>query len=100
MFRQSSSMPRSSDARRFRSRVLLFAASRDWHARQLRAALGKRGVETVILPLEACDFDTTSPSGLKLGKLSDLPDGAIVRTISAGSFEAVTRRLGILHALT
>ena len=28
-----------------------------------------------------------------------MPDGAIVRTISAGSFEAVTRRLGVLHAL-
>ena len=31
--------------------------------------------------------------------MTSLPDGAIVRTIAAGSFEAVTRRLGILHAL-
>ena len=36
------------------------------------------------MPLEACAFDTRSPSGLRLGKLDGLPDGAIVRTISAG----------------
>jgi RimK family alpha-L-glutamate ligase len=85
--------------RRFRARIALFSAARDWHARQLRAACLRRGVEAVTIPLEACDFDTRSPFGLRLGKLADLPDGAIVRTISAGPFEAVTRRLGILHAL-
>jgi tetrahydromethanopterin:alpha-L-glutamate ligase len=97
-------MLRSPDAprprsRRISSRVVLFSSSRDWHARQLRAAFAKRGVEMLLLRLEACGFDTESPFGLRLGKLNDLPDGAMVRGISAGSFEAITRRLGILHAL-
>jgi RimK family alpha-L-glutamate ligase len=97
-------MLRSPDAvrprgRRFSSRVVLFSSSRDWHARQLRAAFAKHGVEMLLVRLESCDFDTESPFGLRLGKLSALPDGAMVRGISAGSFEAVTRRLGILHAL-
>jgi RimK family alpha-L-glutamate ligase len=37
---------------------------------------------------------------LRLPGFADaLPDGAFVRTISAGSFEQVTMRLGVLHAL-
>jgi RimK family alpha-L-glutamate ligase len=97
-------MRRSRDAARplagrYSFHAVLFSSSRDWHTRQLRAAFAKRGVEMVLLRLEACDFDTDSPFGLKLGKLSDLPGGAMVRGISAGSFEAITRRLGILHAL-
>ncbi len=51
------------------------------------------------MPLEACGFDTGAPMGLRLGKLDGLPDGVLVRTVDDGSFEAVTRRLGILHAL-
>ena len=31
--------------------------------------------------------------------MATLPDAVLVRSISAGSFEAVTRRLGVLHAL-
>ena len=96
MLRSPDGAPRR---RRFRARILLFAAARDLQTRQLRAAFACRDVETIRLPLEACDFDTGSPFGLKLGKLKELPDGAIVRSISAGSFEAITRRLGILHAL-
>ena len=30
---------------------------------------------------------------------SRLPDAVHVRTLSAGSFEAITKRLGVLHAL-
>lgn len=51
------------------------------------------------MPLEACAFDTGAPMGLRLGKLDGLPGGVFVRTVDDGSFEAVTRRLGILHAL-
>jgi RimK family alpha-L-glutamate ligase len=86
--------------RRFRVRVALFSGARDWHARQLRAAFARRDIDTVPLPLESCDFDTREACGLRLGNLAGLPDGAIVRAVSAGSFEAVTRRLGVLHALT
>src|SRR5205085_12381341 len=48
-----------------------------------------------------CRIDTTQAwHGLVLpGYGADLPDAAIVRGIAGGSFEQVTKRLGILHAL-
>ena len=84
---------------RYRARIVLITAAHDRHARQLRAAFLRRDVEAVLLPLEACAFATESPSGLRLGEFDGLPEGVFVRTIAEGSFEAVTRRLGILHAL-
>jgi len=52
------------------------------------------------IDLAECDFDTQSPSGLTLPfSGAQLPDAVHVRTLSSGSFEAVTKRLGILHAL-
>jgi len=80
-------------------RIVLMTASRDWHARVLSAALHRCGVGVNAIRLEDCAFDTGAPFGLRFGRLSGLPDGVLVRTVSAGSFEAVTRRLGILHAL-
>ena len=85
--------------RRSGVRVVLLAASRDWHVRRLAAAFRRRGIGTTLTRLEDCDFDTRSPSGLRLRRLREPPDGVIVRTIAAGGFEAITRRLGILHAL-
>jgi RimK family alpha-L-glutamate ligase len=82
-----------------RARVLLFTQSRDWHARRLAAALGRRNIEVSALPLGHAVFDSTVPAGLRLGNMKGLPDGVLVRNVAAGSFEAVTRRLGILHAL-
>jgi RimK family alpha-L-glutamate ligase len=80
--------------------VVLFTAARDWHARMLSAALRRRGFSVSAMPLQACAFASASPSGLRIGRLDALPAGVLVRTVSAGSFEAVTRRLGLLHALT
>ena len=72
----------------------------DWHSRQLTKALDALGAAPVPLRLEACAFDTSSASGLRLDGFGErLPDAVFVRTISGGSFEAVTMRLGILHAL-
>jgi tetrahydromethanopterin:alpha-L-glutamate ligase len=72
----------------------------DWHARQLIAALSLRGVETIPVHLTSCGMATPSPSGLQIdGFGTTLPDAVIVRTMSGGTFEAVTLRLGILHAL-
>ena len=54
----------------------------------------------VTAPLAAIAFDTGRPSGLAIpGFEAALPDAVLVRSIAAGSFEAVTRRLGVLHAL-
>jgi tetrahydromethanopterin:alpha-L-glutamate ligase len=72
----------------------------DWHARQLKAAMEARGAEVVITTLKACAFDTRLPSGIDIPGFKDqLPDGAFVRSISTGSLEQITLRLGILHAL-
>jgi RimK family alpha-L-glutamate ligase len=66
----------------------------------MAAAFTAAGARVERIDLAACDFDTQSASGLALPQLgSRLPDAVHVRTLSAGSFEAVTKRLGILHAL-
>ena len=82
-----------------RPRAALLTAARDWHARVLAAALDARGVDVSVMRLEDCSFDTGAASGLRFGRLASVPDGVIVRTVAAGTFEAVTRRLGVLHAL-
>jgi RimK family alpha-L-glutamate ligase len=81
--------------------VLLVSDQHDWHARQMEAAFTAAGARVERVDLADCGFDTCSPSGLSLPVLgSRLPDAVHVRTLSAGSFEAVTKRLGVLHALT
>ena len=80
--------------------VALFVDEPDWHTRRLRKALAARGAAVEVLSLRACGLDTSAAHGLILPGFADaLPDGAFVRTIAAGSFEQVTMRLGVLHAL-
>jgi RimK family alpha-L-glutamate ligase len=80
--------------------ILLVSDQRDWHARQMEAAFTAAGARVERIDLADCGFDTCSPSGLALPALgSRLPDAVHVRTLSAGSFEAVTKRLGVLHSL-
>jgi tetrahydromethanopterin:alpha-L-glutamate ligase len=72
----------------------------DWHARQLIDAFAARGIATVPIRLPSCGLVTQSASGLHLdGFGQNLPDAVVVRTMSGGPFEAVTLRLGVLHAL-
>jgi tetrahydromethanopterin:alpha-L-glutamate ligase len=67
----------------------------------MEAAFTAAGARVERIDLADCGFDTCSPSGLALPVLgSRLPDAVHVRTLSAGSFEAITKRLGVLHALT
>jgi tetrahydromethanopterin:alpha-L-glutamate ligase len=83
-------------------RVVLFVedGGGDWHARRLRDALESKGAEVVTTCLKFCAFDTRSASGLDIpGFGGALPDGAFVRSVSTGSLEQITLRLGILHAL-
>ena len=68
----------------------------DWHARQLDKEFAARGARCVPVRLNACWFATQSPSGLILDGLCErLPDAVMVRTMSGGTFEAVTVRLPI-----
>src|ERR1700760_4818922 len=95
-------MPRSPDAagRADGPTVLIVSDQRDWHARQMEPAPTSAGARVERIDLANCEFDTRSPSGLLLpAHGSQLPDAVHVRTLSAGSFEAVTKRLGVLHAL-
>ncbi len=83
-------------------RVVLFVedGGGDWHARRLRKAMEARGAEVVTTCLKHCAFDTRTASGLDIpGFDGRLPDAAFVRSISTGSLEQITLRLGILHAL-
>ncbi|MGD9783786.1 MAG: RimK family alpha-L-glutamate ligase [Hyphomicrobiaceae bacterium] len=73
----------------------------DWHARQLAAAMTARGARVVTTTLKACAFDTRLPSGIDIpGFGGALPDGAFVRSVSTGTLEQITLRLGLLHALS
>ena len=81
-------------------RIALFAEASDSVARRIAAALTRRGAAPLRLSLRACGFDTRQPWGMALpGFEAALPDAALVRGIPTGSFEQVTLRLGVLHAL-
>jgi tetrahydromethanopterin:alpha-L-glutamate ligase len=82
-------------------RVAIATDEIGWHTRQLQAALRARGAVGRCIDLADCRIDTTHAwHGLALpGFGRDLPDAVLVRGIAGGSFEQVTRRLGVLHAL-
>lgn len=62
--------------------------------------LRRRGAAVATASLASIGFDSGRPHGLAIaGFEHGLPDAVLVRSITAGSFEAITRRLGVLHAL-
>jgi RimK family alpha-L-glutamate ligase len=72
----------------------------DWHACEVAAALAARGFGSAPIRLHLCGIATQSARGLQIdGFRERLPDAIVVRSMSGGTFEAVTLRLGILHAL-
>src|SRR6185295_13674243 len=84
-----------------RPRVAIFVDDADWHTRRLKRAFAAQGTEAVSLSLGDSGFEIGfGGHGLRLPGFADaLPDAVFVRSISAGSFEQVTMRLGVLHAL-
>ena len=72
-----------------------------WHTRQLQAALRVRGAVGRCIDLADCSIDTSAAwHGLALpGFGRTLPHAVLVRGIAGGTFEQVTKRLGVLHAL-
>ena len=81
-------------------RIALLSEGAGWHTSALRSAFAAAGAEAVPLRLADCAFATTAPHGLALPGFADaLPDAVLVRVIGDGSFEEITRRLGVLHAL-
>lgn len=80
--------------------VAVFVDEPDWHARRLLKAFAARGAPAVLLSLRDCGFSTGKGPGILLpGFDGALPRGVFLKQISDGSFEQVTMRLGLLHAL-
>lgn len=72
----------------------------EWHARRIVRALEAFGARVTVSSLPHCAFDTGIESGIDIpGFAGRLPDGVFVRSISAGTLEQITFRLGLLHAL-
>ena len=84
-----------------KQRFAIVSDSFGWHGRQLQKALRRRDYDAQFVPLQDCRFDLDGHGpGLVLpGFESTLPAGVFVRGIPGGSFEEVTFRLDILHAL-
>lgn len=81
-------------------RILVVSDNSDARSRGLAKSLRQRGAMAVTAPLATIAFDTGRPSGLAIpGFGQRLPDAVLVRSVAAGSFEAITRRLGVLHAI-
>jgi tetrahydromethanopterin:alpha-L-glutamate ligase len=80
--------------------VLILGGGGDWHAGRLRRAFAALGIDARPVAFADCAFEIDAgPLGIRLGKNSGRPDAVVVRSIPAGSFEQVTLRLGVLHAL-
>jgi tetrahydromethanopterin:alpha-L-glutamate ligase len=72
----------------------------EWHARRIVRSLEAFGPRVTVSSLPHCAFDTGLKSGIDIpGFKGALPDGVFVRSISAGTLEQITFRLGLLHAL-
>jgi RimK family alpha-L-glutamate ligase len=72
----------------------------EWHARRIVRSLEQMGARVTVSSLPHCAFDTSLKSGIDIpGFDGALPDGVFVRSISAGTLEQITFRLGLLHAL-
>jgi tetrahydromethanopterin:alpha-L-glutamate ligase len=82
-------------------RIAIMTDETGWHTGRLKKAFRARGAEARCINLADCRIDTTwEPHGLMLpGFGHSLPDAVFVRGIAGGTFEQVTLRLGILHAL-
>jgi tetrahydromethanopterin:alpha-L-glutamate ligase len=82
-------------------RVAIMTDETGWHTGRLKKAFRAREVDARCVDLATCRIDTTwSPYALAIpGFAHGLPDAVFVRGIAGGTFEQVTLRLGILHAL-
>jgi tetrahydromethanopterin:alpha-L-glutamate ligase len=82
-------------------KIAIFTDETGWHTRQLQAALRARGAVGRTVDLAECHVDTAASwHGLVIpGFGRELPAAALIRGIAGGSFEQVTKRLTVLHAL-
>ncbi len=88
-------MPPSPDT----ARLVIFTDSADWHLRRLTRALRRRRLTATVASLSDCAIAIGPGEPIRIPGLAGRPDAVMVRGIAAGSFEAVTLRLGLLHEL-
>jgi RimK family alpha-L-glutamate ligase len=82
-------------------RVAILTDRPGWHGRELQRAFRALGVQTAFASLSDCrlDLEGAQASVRVPGFGAQLPDAVFVRAIEAGTFEQVTLRLSVLHAL-
>lgn len=82
-------------------RIVIFSGNTGWHEQRLQRAFARRGAESHVMSLQNCRLELgAGRHGIRLPGLDGvLPDAALVRAIPDGTFEQVTLRLDILHAL-
>lgn len=81
-------------------RIALLVDKIEFHAKALTRAFARLGARAVPMRLSAFGLDTRRPSGIAIpGFGSQLPDLILVRAVGLGTFESITLRLGLLHAL-
>jgi tetrahydromethanopterin:alpha-L-glutamate ligase len=80
-------------------RIAIMTDTPGWHGRELKRAFKARGIDARYVNFSACGFDLGGTLAGIAGFGGALPDAAFVRAIPGGSFEQVTLRLGLLHAL-
>ena len=82
-------------------KIVIFSENNGWHEQRLANAFKRYGAHTQIVSLMDCRIGSEqSLTGLYIpGFAGTLPDAVFVRAVAAGSFEEVTLRLDILHAL-
>lgn len=81
--------------------IAILTDSLGWHGRRLARAFSELGVATASASLSDCRVDLEANRwGIVIpGWETRLPDAVVVREIAAGTFQQVTLRLGVLHAL-
>lgn len=82
-----------------REAELLVLGAGGWHGERLVRAAHRLALPIRRLGFSALRFDGRARFGVRLGAGEELPATVLVRFVPGGSFEQVTRRLGLLHAL-
>ncbi|HYH17934.1 MAG TPA: RimK family alpha-L-glutamate ligase [Azospirillum sp.] len=81
--------------------ALILTDRSDWHTPRLRRAIEARGLPCRCVSPRDCGIATHTTTGLLIPGFEDaLPAGVFVRVVGQGSFEQVTLRLTLLHALS
>ena len=81
--------------------IIIFSENTGWHEQRLAGAFKRYGARAQVVSLRDCRIGfENDQAGLYIPGFADvLPEAVFVRAVAAGSFEEVTFRLDILHAL-